>query len=150
MSRKHPSLVRSKRRHGQRNQSSYYSKPISVIHADAKGICALCGEYVELEDASRDHIVPRAAGGGNHRANIQLAHKACNNLKGDVVFPDDWQEQMKRELVIPKGYRCRYCTMEITKQQKTAGYVVKVMLLGKIHALHDWCNKERIKYGKRY
>ena len=132
---------------GRKNQSSYYSKPLARIHADFKGICALCGEYVEIEDASRDHIYPRSMGGGNGRENIQLAHKSCNNLKGDIVFPLNWQEQLKREMVIPKGYRCRYCDQEITKQHKDWQYVAKVIHKGKSIALHTWCNEERIKYG---
>lgn len=133
---------------GQRNQSSYYSKPIVKIHADFNGICALCGTYVELEDASRDHIVPRAAGGGNGRNNIQLTHKTCNNLKGDMVYPSDWQEQLKRDMVIPQGYRCRYCSQTITAQHKDYQYVTKAIVNGKILALHTWCDEERIKYGK--
>jgi hypothetical protein len=137
-------------RTGQRNQSSYYSKPLAQIHSDFDGICALCGNYVELKDASRDHIVPRAAGGGNERGNIQLTHRTCNNLKGSVVFPVDWQEQLKREMVIPTGYRCRYCSQEITKHQKNRKYVAKVMISGRLHAMHNWCNEERIKYGKLY
>lgn len=132
---------------GRKNQSSYYSKPLARIHADFHGICALCGEYVEIEDASRDHIVPRAKGGGNGRDNIQLAHKSCNNLKGDIEYPDDWREQLKRDLVIPKGYRCRYCDQEITKQHKDWQYVSKIITKGKILALHTWCNEERVKYG---
>jgi hypothetical protein len=135
---------------GQKNQSSYYSKPITRIHADFNGICALCGGYVELKDASRDHIIPRSEGGGNGRDNIQLTHKKCNNLKGNVVYPKNWQEQLQREMVIPQGYRCRYCEMPITNQHKKHKWVVKVMShKGHVEALHSWCNEERIKYGKR-
>lgn len=133
---------------GQRSAASYYSKPIERIHADFKGICALCGRYVEIQDASRDHIIPRAAGGGNGRDNIQLTHKACNNLKGSVVYPSNWQEQLKREMVIPKGYRCRYCDMEILSWHKKSGLVEKIIVKGKIIAIHEWCNEERLKYGK--
>jgi DNA-directed RNA polymerase subunit RPC12/RpoP len=132
---------------GHATQSSYYSKPITRIHADFGGICALCGEYVELIDASRDHIIPRSAGGGNGPDNIQLTHKKCNNLKGDQVYPSDWQEQLSR-LEIPKGYHCLYCSNEITKFHKTDGWVVKTFHRGKPVAFHDWCNKDRIKYGR--
>lgn len=134
---------------GQRNTASYYSKPIERIHRDFNGICALCGKYVEIEDASRDHIIPRAAGGGNERKNIQLTHKACNNLKGSVVYPDNWQEKLKQTMVIPKGYRCCYCDLEITGWQKKADLVNKIIARGKIVALHEWCDEERLKYGKR-
>lgn len=135
---------------GQRNEVSYYSKPIARIHADFNGICALCGEYVEIEDASRDHIIPRAFGGGNGRDNIQLAHKQCNNLKGDIVYPDDWQEQLKREMNIPHGYECRYCRTVITKYHKQNDYVVKIIHKGKLLALHKWCNEDKLKYGGRF
>ena len=131
-----------------RQAVSYYSKPIAQIHADFKGICALCGEFVEINDASRDHINPRANGGGNGRDNIQLAHKNCNNLKGDEVYPVDWKEQLKREMVIPMGYRCQYCEREIEKWHKKGKFVAKVFHNRRIVALHSWCNEERVKYGK--
>ncbi len=132
---------------GRKNSGSYYSKPLARIHADFDGICALCDEYVELEEASRDHIKPRSKGGGNDRSNIQLTHKKCNNMKQDEIYPDDWKEQLKGSLAIPKGYRCSHCTMEITKQQKNAGYITRTIRRGKVIALHDWCQKDRVKYG---
>jgi len=130
-----------------RNGVSYYSKPLAQIHSDFKGICALCGRYVELKDASRDHIVPRSQGGGNGRDNIQLTHKRCNNMKGDILYPQDWQEQLKRSMAIPKGYHCSYCSQPIEKWQKTRKLIVNAIINGKIVALHDWCNEERVKYG---
>ena len=129
-------------------QSSYYSKPIARIHSDFNGICALCNEYVELQDASRDHIIPRSAGGGNGPDNIQLTHKRCNNMKGDQLYPSDWQEQLRREFPIPHGYHCQYCSTEITKHHKRAGYISKIFHKGKLIALHSWCNTERLKYGR--
>lgn len=132
---------------GRKNQSSYYSKPIERIHADFKGICALCGNYVEIADASRDHIIPRAAGGGNGRDNIQLTHKTCNNRKGDEVYPDDWREQLKRDMTIPKGYCCSYCSRPIEKWQKTKKMVQQTIKNGRIVAMHSWCLEEGIKYG---
>lgn len=126
---------------------SYYSKPLEKIHADFKGICALCGNYVELKDASRDHIIPRSKGGGNGRNNIQLTHKTCNNRKGDDVYPIDWQEQLKRAVVIPKGYHCAYCSQEILKWQKSKKLVTQVIKNGRITAVHTWCRDEGVKYG---
>jgi hypothetical protein len=53
-------------------------------------VCRLCGEPVDLSlpaslrrSASLDHIVPRAHGGNDHRENLQLAHRACNEEKAD-------------------------------------------------------------------
>jgi hypothetical protein len=130
-----------------RNQSSYYSKPLERIHRDFHGICALCGGYVELKDASRDHIIPRAAGGGNGRDNIQLTHKTCNNRKGDTLYPKDWQEQLKRAMIIPEGYYCTYCSLEIVKWHKKHNLVTQMIRNGRIIAVHTWCNEENIKYG---
>lgn len=132
-----------------KTSGSYYSKPLAVIHRDFKGICALCGLYVELEDASRDHIVPRSRGGSNARENIQLTHKSCNNLKGDEDYPSDWQKQLAEHTVIPKGYRCSHCTLEIDRWHKKNKFVSKIFKNGRIVALHKWCNEDRIKYGRR-
>lgn len=130
-----------------RQGSSYYSKPLERIHSDFKGICALCGRYVELKDASRDHIIPRSMGGGNGRDNIQLTHKTCNNRKGNEVYPADWQEQLKRSMAIPKGYHCSYCSQSIEKWQKERKFVTQAIINGRIVALHTWCNDERVRYG---
>ena len=126
---------------------SYYSKPLEKIHADFNGICALCGNYVELEQASRDHIIPRAKGGGNGKDNIQLAHKACNNRKGDDVYPVGWQEQLKRAIFIPDGYYCVYCSQKILKWHKDKKMVSQIIRNGKIIAVHEWCREEGTKYG---
>lgn len=130
-----------------RNQASYYSKPLVKIHADFNGICALCGGYVELEDASRDHIVPRASGGGNERTNIQLTHKTCNNLKSDDVYPSDWKKKLEIGINIPDGYRCMYCNLKITQNDKDYQYVDFIIYKRNVMALHSHCNQERIKYG---
>ena|SRR5690349_1399633 len=130
-----------------KNQSSYYSKPLERIHADFKGICAECGGNVKLEDASRDHIIPRSKGGGNGRDNIQLMHKTCNNRKGDELRPIGWQEQLKRAMSIPKGYHCAYCSQEIMKWQKDKKMVTQVIRNGRIIAVHTWCREEGVKYG---
>lgn len=45
--------------------------------------CALCNKKIDmLENATLDHIVPRAHGGHTTRDNIQLAHLQCNYDKG--------------------------------------------------------------------
>jgi hypothetical protein len=130
-----------------KTQSSYYSQPLERIHRDFKGICALCGGYVKLADASRDHIIPRALGGDNNRENIQLTHKTCNNRKGHTLYPVDWQEQLKRAITIPKGYHCAYCSQEIVKWQKDRKMITQMIRNGVIVAVHTWCNEENVKYG---
>lgn len=53
------------------------------------GLCGICGEPVDphLSRGKRrpciDHIVPLSKGGMDCRANIQIAHVACNSWKGN-------------------------------------------------------------------
>lgn len=61
-----------------------------------QGECAYCGVKVELpapqeagveendQTATRDHFIPRAAGGRGIAANLVLACKACNGKKADL------------------------------------------------------------------
>ena len=44
-------------------------------------ICVWCGKDT-VGDASRDHIIPRVAGGPNHRDNYLLACRDCNSRRG--------------------------------------------------------------------
>ena len=59
---------------------------IRDLHKRDKGICHICRKYVNLRDATREHLVPKAYGGTNDRTNIALAHKWCNKVKGDKIF----------------------------------------------------------------
>ena len=46
-------------------------------------ICGLCKEPIDsFEEATVDHIIPRARGGSNRFDNLQLAHEQCNQGKG--------------------------------------------------------------------
>jgi len=49
------------------------------------GICWLCKDYVDLEfeEGTRDHIVTHAQGGSNWPWNLRLAHRECNELRGN-------------------------------------------------------------------
>lgn len=56
----------------------------------AGGKCQICGDPVDLDlqtpkrlKATLDHIVPVSRGGGDERANLQLAHFGCNSRKGN-------------------------------------------------------------------
>lgn len=60
-------------------------------------VCGVCGKHVDKDlewlapwndrnvwAPSRDHIVPRAAGGGNELSNFQITHFICNSYKRDL------------------------------------------------------------------
>jgi hypothetical protein len=49
------------------------------------GLCAICGEWRAPAGMTRDHIVPRAKGGGTDWDNIQLTCEPCNSAKGDKM-----------------------------------------------------------------
>jgi 5-methylcytosine-specific restriction endonuclease McrA len=49
-----------------------------------EGTCQYCGEKGE----TLDHIVPLSKGGARGSSNVTLACSACNNAKGDSVYPD--------------------------------------------------------------
>lgn len=56
--------------------------------------CGICRKPVDMSlrapdmmRASVDHILPKARGGTNDPANLQLAHLLCNALKKDRVMP---------------------------------------------------------------
>ena len=66
------------------------------------GRCALCGQVMlrsrfeaphgriwAKRRASVDHILARAAGGGDKPGNLQLAHASCNKRKGAEAWPTD-------------------------------------------------------------
>src|SRR5438105_3895893 len=46
------------------------------------GVCALCGQTVEMTDLDLDHIVPRAEGGPAHWDNLRATHRRCNRRRG--------------------------------------------------------------------
>jgi 5-methylcytosine-specific restriction endonuclease McrA len=62
-------------------------------NVDIKGIlymldkrCALCGvKFKSVDEATIDHIHPKAKGGKNHWRNYQLAHQICNVKKGAKI-----------------------------------------------------------------
>lgn len=55
--------------------------PLERLWRLFRGRCAYCGRQLELAEATRDHVVPRDAGGGVRR-NLVLACEPCNKGKG--------------------------------------------------------------------
>lgn len=53
------------------------------------GLCALCNRPFGEEVVEVDHVIPFCYGGGNERANIQIAHRSCNRSKRNSVDPHD-------------------------------------------------------------
>lgn len=53
------------------------------VYGDARGICALCGEFVLPKQASIDHPISLSKGGTHTWDNVQLAHLTCNQKKSN-------------------------------------------------------------------
>lgn len=52
-------------------------------------LCGICGKQItQMKDATIDHIVPTSKGGHDGLSNLQLAHVACNQEKGDTYDVD--------------------------------------------------------------
>ncbi len=60
------------------------------------GNCSLCGEAMSLavlhplsdDYPTLDHILPRSRGGTNAVSNIALAHRRCNERRGNALLPN--------------------------------------------------------------
>jgi 5-methylcytosine-specific restriction endonuclease McrA len=52
------------------------------LYARDEGMCRIGAHRIRRDQATRDHIVPKVAGGGNEDDNIQLACPKHNRAKG--------------------------------------------------------------------
>ncbi len=54
-----------------------------IVIRRARGCCEYCRSQVEFspDPFAVEHIVPRAAGGGNEEDNLALSCQGCNNVK---------------------------------------------------------------------
>lgn len=60
------------------------AKKMRVYERD-NGRCFWCERRMETWDATIDHIVPQARGGGHAYDNIVLACRPCNEDRGDKI-----------------------------------------------------------------
>lgn len=74
------------------NGDADYSISLSKLCKRDHGICAICGEKVNMkadpnsnEYGSIDHIIPLAKGGKHTWDNVQLTHRICNSNKRDII-----------------------------------------------------------------
>lgn len=66
------------------------------VYRKYKGKCAYCGDPLKKEEATLDHILPKALGGTNHFHNVALSCAACNNKKG-CKTPQLWRMELACE-----------------------------------------------------
>ena len=51
--------------------------------------CAYCGEDLDIDSATIDHILPKFKGGHNVKSNMLCSCSKCNRSKGSVLL-EDW------------------------------------------------------------
>ena len=57
--------------------------------------CAICGKKIRnFEDLTVDHIIPLDKGGRKVIENCQLAHKACNAAKSNIL-PEEHEKILR-------------------------------------------------------
>lgn len=48
--------------------------------------CFVCGEHVEYEKATLEHVVPQSKGGSDAMHNLSISHFRCNVNRGNTEF----------------------------------------------------------------
>jgi hypothetical protein len=52
------------------------------IYYKSDGLCAVCHKKLNIEEATIDHIKPKAKGGSNKEENLRIVCLECNGRKG--------------------------------------------------------------------
>jgi 5-methylcytosine-specific restriction endonuclease McrA len=76
-----PAVVRVLRRFRRDRQAIRFSRV--NIYARDRFTCQYCGQRMDTEDLTFDHVVPRAAGGKTTWENIVTCCVSCNHAKAD-------------------------------------------------------------------
>lgn len=58
-----------------------------------RGTCHYCGERIDPDELTMDHVVPLIRGGLSTRGNVVPACKDCNNKK-KYLLPLEWDEYL--------------------------------------------------------
>ena len=64
--------------------SKYRRRLRTLLWEAQSGICALCGNYMGLDEVTLDHIVPVAEGGKNTTRNLRATHAHCNSTRDTI------------------------------------------------------------------
>lgn len=72
-----------------RQSKWWYSKNRSrLIHTISRLECAYCGIHLSVDEATLDHVVPKAKGGDHSKRNLVPSCEKCNGRKKSLLLPD--------------------------------------------------------------
>ena len=88
-------LLRRRGRHERRERAERHARRSRYLDGrrtlkraalrDCGRRCVYCGERLELDTATLDHVYPRARGGPNLPGNLVPACEGCNQMKADML-----------------------------------------------------------------
>ena len=94
-----------------RRRQKYMRYSFDNVYARDNGECSYCGEHVPRNEATREHVIPRAQGGETSFTNVTVACAICNGRKADRT-PEAAGMTLRRQpvqpapfTVFPKGRR---------------------------------------------
>ena len=106
-------------------RKSFGTEIRKTVYRKSKGHCCLCGNFVDYDEFTVDHIVPLAKGGTNDINNLQCACKVCNNIKTDVL-PNEFIDKITEMIVH---------SMNNKYNQKIGNKIIKMMITANIHRI---------------
>lgn len=74
-----PKVLRLLKNSYRKYQATFSKKAVFLRD---RGLCAFCGEKLNLKNFTLDHVLPISRGGENDFENVVTACKTCNNKKG--------------------------------------------------------------------
>jgi len=79
-------IIAVKEEYGRKDKKYLFKVPSPqnrILFQRDHGMCAYCGVQFRYSDLTRDHIVPKRAGGKDTWMNLVTCCKSCNNRKAD-------------------------------------------------------------------
>lgn len=83
-------------------RAQFSGRLLTVLDRD-RWRCRYCGEKLNRETASMDHVTPKARGGNDSLGNLVACCKLCNRDKGDKTL-GEWTPK-----IIPNFMRSKRC-----------------------------------------
>ena len=78
------------------------------IYRKTKGLCYLCGDFVDFDSYEIEHKVPLSKGGTNDLSNLFCSCHTCNLIKHDI-YPQDFMEKISKIFMFQMRIKNKKC-----------------------------------------